>query len=185
MTSLCRKVVLVVAFLVVPDCIIGQDLLSAEQIREYIRYANEVPSPRSTRIVKRQAPQGTSAPIPDANSGGAIGTAAGTMMAGMSRVAAHVPQYFVEGRHYWPTQFSLTRQFGLQGINQLIGEVVEYERSRALAAARDSSCRQRDSCLWNQRFVVVTNLFGTLNEEQRLMQKIDCNAVFAGCENYH
>lgn len=50
-----------------------------------------------------------------------LGAAANTVMTGMSRVVGVMPAYVIEGRHYWPTEFSLTKQFGLPGINELIG----------------------------------------------------------------
>ncbi|XP_022710008.1 uncharacterized protein LOC111272690 [Varroa jacobsoni] len=183
MNLLCIRVALVIAFLGALGCAFSQKVLDIKRVREYAQYTNDPINLRSTRIVKRQTPLQNGATATGTTN--AVTAAANSMMAGWSRVAAHLPQFFVEGRHYWPTQYSLTKQFGLQGINELIGEVVRYERSRALAAARESSCRQRDNCLWNQRFTMVSTLFGPMSEEQRLMQKIDCNSVFAGCQGYH
>lgn len=65
------------------------------------------------------------------------------------------------------------------------GDVTNYEKTRALAVAREASCRQRDNCLWNQRFAMFGNLFGTLSEDQKLLQNVNCDAIFAGCLNYH
>jgi len=167
-----------IIFACVLSSAVTEHLLSGSEVQLDMKYNNDFGMP-VVRRTKRQADDVA------AESAIRMGATTGRLMAGVARIARNFPQFVVDGRHFLPSDYSLTAQIGLQGINHFVGEVVNYEKTQAMAIAREASCRQKENCRWNQRFATFGNLFGVLSEEQKLVQNVNCDSIFAGCEHYH
>ncbi|XP_003743666.1 uncharacterized protein LOC100906356 [Galendromus occidentalis] len=166
-----------VVFFCIVTAVLAQQLPSGDDGRARFNHTEDLGMPKPHRT-KRGAEVAHESPV-------RMGATTGRVVAGFSRIASTLPQFIVDGRHYWPSDFSLTKQIGLQGVNELVNDVFNYEKTKALAVAREASCGQRANCLWNKRLGTFGRMFGRVSRDQELLNNLDCDTIFAGCLHYH